>query len=285
MFDPVCGMKIEEKENKSEYAGHTYFFCSSRCREEFKKDPQKFISEPIIKLEEVWKIYELGKVKVPVLRGLSLRIYRGDFVAIIGPSGSGKTTAMNMVGCLDWPTRGKIFLDGRDISKLQENQLAEIRGKKIGFVFQQFNLISSLSALDNVLLPLTFQNVPKDEANKRALSLLKLVGLSERVKHKPSELSGGEQQRVAIARALVSNPEVILADEPTGNLDSETGKKVMDLLVSLWEKEKKTLIVVTHDPYVASFARRLLNLRDGRIIADHGYVEQFLWKNKVRGGK
>lgn len=281
MFDPVCGMKIEEKKIYEEYARHTYFFCSGKCKREFKENPEKFIAEPIIKLEEVWKIYELGKVKVTVLRGLSLRIHRGDFAAIIGPSGSGKTTAMNMVGCLDWPTRGKIFLDGQDISKLNENQLAEIRGKKIGFVFQQFNLVPSLNALDNVMLPLIFQNVPKDKAKKRAEFLLNLVGLGERIKHKPSELSGGEQQRVAIARALSNNPEVILADEPTGNLDSETGKKVMDLLANLWEKEKKTLVVVTHDPYVASFAKRLLNLRDGRLIKDHGYVEQFLWKNQI----
>lgn len=282
MFDPVCGMKIKEKEFQEEYAGHTYFFCSRRCRDDFKKNPKKFTVPPIIRLDEVWKIYELGKVKITVLRGLSLRIHRGDFVAIIGPSGSGKTTAMNMVGCLDLPTRGKIFLDDKDISKLNENQLAEIRGKKIGFVFQQFNLIPSLSALDNVILPLIFQNVAKSKAVARGLSLLEMVGLGERVKHKPSELSGGEQQRVAIARALAGDPEVILADEPTGNLDSDTGKKVMDILVNLWKKEKKTLIVVTHDPYVASFAERLLNLRDGRIIKDHGYVEEFLWKNKIK---
>lgn len=283
MFDPVCGMKVEEKKIKSEYANHTYFFCSVKCKEDFQGNPKKFAVEPIIKLEEVWKIYKLGKVDVPVLRGLSLRISHGDFVAIIGPSGSGKTTAMNMVGCLDLPTRGKIFLGGQDISELRESQLAEIRGKKIGFVFQQFNLISSLSALDNVILPLVFQGVSKEKAKQRALSLLELVGLKERVKHRPAELSGGEQQRVAIARALINNPDVILADEPTGNLDSETGKKVMDLLVNLWKKEGKTLIVVTHDPYVASFAQRLLNLRDGRIIPDHGYVEKFLWKNHIGG--
>lgn len=282
MFDPVCGMKIEESKFQIKHAGRVYFFCSEKCQKDFENNPKKFSEEPIIRLEEVWKIYKLGKVDVTVLRGLSLRIYKEDFVAIIGPSGSGKTTAMNMVGCLDLPTRGKIFLAGQDISQLRESQLAEIRGKKIGFVFQQFNLIPSLSALDNVILPLMFQNVPREKAKQRALFLLELVGLKERVKHKPAELSGGEQQRVAIARALVSNPEVILADEPTGNLDSDTGKKVMDLLVNLWKKEHKTLIVVTHDPYIASFAQRLLNLRDGRIIPDHGYVEQFLWKNRIK---
>jgi len=167
----------------------------------------------------------LGKVEVPVLRVLSLRIFRGDFVAIVGPSGSGKTTAMNMVGCLDLPTKGNIFLDSHNISELKEDELARIRGQKIGFIFQQFNLVPSLSAIENVILLLFFQDVERKKSESRALELIKSVGLEKRYKHKPRELSGGEQQRVAIARALVADPEIILADEPTGNLDSENGKK------------------------------------------------------------
>lgn len=237
-----------------------------------------YMNNPIIKIQDVWKIYTLGKIEVPVLRGLSLDIFRGDFVAIVGPSGSGKSTAMNMVGCLDLPTKGKVFLDGHDISELKEDDLAEIRGKKIGFVFQQFNLVPSLSATENVMLPLFFQNTERKKAEKRASEIIKSVGLAERSKHKPRELSGGEQQRVAIARALVADPEIILADEPTGNLDSENSKKIMELLVNLWKEYKKTLIVVTHDPYVASFAKRVINLKDGRREQNEEYIKKFLEK-------
>ncbi len=279
MFDPVCGMKLEkETPYKYEGQGEIFYFCSQECFGSFKKDPQKYLKEkPTIKLEDVWKIYDLGKVKVTVLRGLSLRIFKGDFAAIIGPSGSGKTTAMNMVGALDAPSRGKIFLEGQDISKLSESDLARVRGKKIGFVFQQFNLIPSLSALENVMLPLFFQDQPRAQAQSKAEELLNLVGLKERKAHRPTELSGGEQQRVAIARALISDPEIILADEPTGNLDSKTGKMIIDLLIELWHKGK-TLIIVTHDPYVASFAKKVLNLRDGQIVIGHITAEQFLWE-------
>ncbi|OGF21346.1 ABC transporter ATP-binding protein [Candidatus Falkowbacteria bacterium RIFOXYB2_FULL_38_15] len=236
----------------------------------------------MIKIEDVWKIYTLGKVDVPVLRGLSLRIFRGDFVAIVGPSGSGKTTAMNMVGCLDLPTKGNIFLDSHNISELKEDELARIRGQKIGFIFQQFNLVPSLSAIENVILPLFFQDVERKKSESRALELIKSVGLEKRYKHKPRELSGGEQQRVAIARALVADPEIILADEPTGNLDSENGKKIMDLLVDLWKEHKKTLIIVTHDPFVASFAERVISLRDGKMVENEEYIKRFLDKRMDR---
>jgi len=179
------------------------------------------MKESIIRLENVWKIYKMGEVEVPALRGINIDIKKGDFVSIMGPSGSGKSTAMNMVGALDIPTRGKVFLENIDIATLGESQLAQIRGKKIGFIFQQFNLIPTLSALENVTLPMIFQGVPKAERVKRGTTLLTKVGLGDRTHHKPNELSGGQQQRVAISRALANDPEVVLADEPTGNLDQK----------------------------------------------------------------
>ena len=220
----------------------------------------------VIKLEDVWKIYKMGEVEVPALRGLNFEVKRGEFLALMGSSGSGKSTAMNMIGCLDVPTKGKVFLEEHDISKLHESDLAQIRGQKIGFIFQQFNLIPTLSALDNVALPMIFQNIPKEERIKRAKELLSMVDLSERIGHKPNELSGGQQQRVAIARSLVNDPEVILADEPTGNLDSTSGHKVIDFLQSLHKNEKKTIVMVTHDSDVAKCAQRIEHLHDGQIV-------------------
>jgi len=222
----------------------------------------------IIKLEDVWKIYHMGEVEVPALRGLNLEIYPGEFVAIMGPSGSGKSTAMNMIGCLDVPTRGHIFLEGQDISRLHESDLAQIRGKTIGFIFQTFNLMPGLTALENVMLPMTFQGIPRHEREMRAEKLLNLVGLSDRINHKPTELSGGQQQRVAIARSLANDPEVILADEPTGNLDTKTGMEVMEMLSNLHREEKKVIIMVTHDQDISQYAERILHLRDGRIVSD-----------------
>lgn len=226
---------------------------------------RRMAADIIIELREVWKTYQMGQIAVHALRGLSLTIRKGDFVAIQGPSGSGKSTAMNLIGCLDIPTKGQVFLDGQDIAKLDESDLAQIRGKKIGFVFQQFNLIHTLSAVENVALPMLFQDVSAEERSKRAHLLLEQTGLGNRVGHRPNELSGGEQQRVAIARALANDPEVILADEPTGNLDSKTGMGIMDLLLKLHKKKQKTVIVVTHDQKVAGFADRVESLRDGRI--------------------
>ena len=220
----------------------------------------------IIHLEDVWKIYKMGDVEVQALRGLTLDIKKGEFVAIMGPSGSGKSTAVNMVGCLDVPTKGRVLLDGQDISKLSESDLAQIRGRKIGFIFQQFNLIPTLSALENVALPMMFQGIAEDVRLKRATKYLNLVELSERMDHRPNELSGGQQQRVAIARALANEPEVILADEPTGNLDSKTGSIVMDFLKKLNKEEKKTIIMVTHDANVAKQAARTALLKDGRLV-------------------
>ncbi len=231
-------------------------------------------SKIVIDIRDVWKVYQMGKVQVPALRGLDLQVVDKEFLAIMGPSGSGKSTAINIIGCLDIPTRGHVFLDSKDIAKMPESTLAKIRGQKIGFIFQQFNLIPSLSALENVMLPMIFQDIPEEKRLKRGKELLKLVGLAERMKHRPSELSGGEQQRVAIARALANNPEIVLADEPTGNLDTKTGELIMDLLVDLHEKEKKTIIVITHDADIANYADRKLILKDGKLIKDkHDHKE------------
>jgi len=221
----------------------------------------------IIKLDDVWKIYKMGDVDVPALRGLDIDVKEGEFITILGKSGSGKSTSLNMVGCLDIPTKGKVYLDGQDISKLDENELARIRGKKIGFVFQTFNLIPSLNAIENVMLPMLFQDVPENVRRKRASELLNLVGLEGRMMHKQSELSGGERQRVAIARALINDPEIILADEPTGNLDSKTGMEIMDIFKNL-HKQKKTIVMITHDKYLANYAKRIVHLKDGRAIKD-----------------
>ncbi|MBI4979928.1 ABC transporter ATP-binding protein [Candidatus Woesearchaeota archaeon] len=219
----------------------------------------------MIKLKEVWKTYFMGKVSLDVLRGINLDIYRGEFVAILGPSGSGKSTLMNQVGLLDVPSQGKITIDDVDISTLEESDLAQLRGKKIGFVFQQFNLIPALTALENVILPTIFQNLNPEERDKRARELLALVGLADRMTHRPNELSGGQQQRVAIARALVNNPEIILADEPTGNLDTKSGEQVIKLLEELHQKEGKTVILVTHDIDKAQHAERIIYLKDGEV--------------------
>lgn len=219
----------------------------------------------VIELKDVWKVYLMGDVKVAALRGMTVAIKKGEFISIMGPSGSGKSTAMNMIGCLDTPSKGHIFLYGKDIDKLGESQLAQIRGKKIGFVFQKFNLIGTLTALENVTLPMLFQDVPAKDAEARAKKLLEQVGLGERMHHRPNEMSGGQQQRVSIARALANDPEIVLADEPTGNLDSVSGKIVLELLENL-HKAGKTLILVTHDPALGKRADRMCILKDGVIV-------------------
>ena len=222
--------------------------------------------KPLIELENVWKVYRMGEVDVPALQGIDLAIRKGEFMAISGPSGSGKSTIMNLVGCLDLPTKGKVFLGGKDISKLGESELAKIRGKKIGFVFQQFNLLPTLNALKNVMIPLQFQDVDSGEAKKKAEKLLKLVGLGDRMNHLPSQLSGGQRQRVAIARSLSVNPEILLADEPTGNLDSKTGKFIMDLFCKIHKEDSKTVILVTHDLHLVSYAKKSVKLKDGKVV-------------------
>jgi putative ABC transport system ATP-binding protein len=219
----------------------------------------------LIELKDVWKRYYLGKIPLDVLRGINLTIDSGEFVVIVGPSGSGKSTMMNQVGILDTPSKGKVILEGVNISTLSESDLAQFRGKKIGFIFQQFNLIPTLTALENVILPTIFQNVTEEVRVQKAENLLTLVGLGDRMHHKPSELSGGQQQRVAIARALVNDPDIILADEPTGNLDSVAGKQVMHMLARLHTDEKKTIILVTHDIDLVKYSEKTVYLKDGLI--------------------
>lgn len=221
--------------------------------------------KPLIQLKSVWKTYKMGENIVNALQGVDITVRQGEFVAIQGPSGSGKSTAMNLIGCLDVPSKGQILLDGQDISKLSESDLAQIRGQKIGFVFQKFNLIETLTALENVTLPMTFQGTPSAQRTKRATELLTQFGLGDRLDHRPNQLSGGQQQRVAIARSLAVDPPVILADEPTGNLDSKTGKEVMAFLRDLNEKHGKTIVLVTHDDVLAHAADRIEFLKDGKI--------------------
>lgn len=218
----------------------------------------------ILHLEDVWKIYKMGEVEVPALRGVTVNIQKGDFVAIIGASGSGKSTMMNLIGCLDVPTKGSIYLKSKDISGFTESDLATFRGKTIGFIFQQYNLMQSMSALDNVLLPLELLEYDEKESRKKAKDILEMVGLKDKMHHRPSQLSGGQQQRVSIARSLVGDPEIILADEPTGNLDSKTGKEIMDIFQRLW-KIGKTVIMVTHDLKLAKYAKTTIELSDGKI--------------------
>ncbi len=221
-----------------------------------------------IQLENVKKIYRVGETQVNALRGLSYNINEGDFLAIMGPSGSGKSTLMNIIGCLDKPTEGKYFLEGEEVSTLDKNRLAQIRNRKIGFVFQTFNLLARTTAMENTELPLLYSNMSKKEMRELAGKSLSTVGLEGRELHRTNQLSGGEQQRVAIARALVNKPSLILADEPTGNLDTKTGKEIMDIFKRLNQEENITIILVTHEPELAQIARRRLHLRDGQIIKE-----------------
>ena len=219
----------------------------------------------MIRTEHLTKIYRVGTVEVHALRDVSLEIQDGEFIAIRGPSGSGKSTLLNLIGCLDTPTSGDVFIDGIDTASLSENGLAEIRRKKIGFIFQQFNLVHTLSALENVALPMFFAGAGREKRLKRAEELLVRVGLGERIHHKPSELSGGQQQRVAIARALSNDPGIIIGDEPTGNVDTEAGNAIMDILEGL-NREGRTIIVVTHDAEIAARAGRTKRMRDGMVL-------------------
>lgn len=222
---------------------------------------------PIIKLEEVKKTYHMGEVDVHALRGVNLRLKKKEFLAIVGPSGSGKSTLMHIMGLLDTPTSGKVFLDGKDVSEFSEEKRANLRNKHIGFVFQTFNLLSRTTALENVAIPLIYAGVGKKERDKRAKKALEQVGLAERLNHEPTQLSGGQQQRVAIARALVTNPKTIFADEPTGNLDTESGKEVMQLLAKL-NKKGNTIVLVTHELDIATQTQRTVEIIDGKIVKD-----------------
>jgi putative ABC transport system ATP-binding protein len=217
----------------------------------------------VIEIENVTKVYQMGENQVPALRGVTLNIERGEMVAIVGPSGSGKSTLMNIIGCLDQPTAGTYHLDGVDVSQLDDDALAEIRNQKIGFVFQSFNLLPRTTALDQVELPMVYAGKP--ERRKRAMDALTRVGLGDRTTHRPNELSGGQQQRVAIARALVNEPAIILADEPTGNLDSASGEEIMRIFKTLNQERGMTVILVTHEPEIAAVAQRTIRVRDGKI--------------------
>jgi putative ABC transport system ATP-binding protein len=235
-----------------------------------------------LELRDVWKVYLLGRVEVPAVRGVNICVGRGEYLCIQGPSGSGKSTMLNLIGCLDSPTAGTVLLVGLDTSSMSENTLARARRKMVGFVFQTFNLISGLTAKENVALPMRFDGVSKAAASKKAEELLGIVGLEGRVNHKPGELSGGERQRVAIARALINDPAIILADEPTGNLDTKSGMMVIELLESL-NKRGITLIHITHNPIHAKRADRVLHLVDGMIVDDEAFNKHD--NNKKRGRK
>lgn len=267
--DPVCGMDFTGRAGVKEilHHGQVFYFCGEHCAGRFSRKPENFSGEPLVRLESVRKAFRLGEASVEVLKDFSMNIWKGDFVAIIGASGSGKSTALNMVGLLDRPTSGKIFLAGRDVSLLSDEERAGFRSKVFGFVFQQYNLIPWLTAYENVVLPAVFARKNADE--KRVEASFREVGLWGRMLHRPLELSGGEQQRVAILRSLVNDPEIILADEPTGNLDSSTGNRILEILVSLNRTRNKTLVVVTHDADIAGKADQVVTIKDGQLVQDH----------------
>ncbi len=223
------------------------------------------MNELLIKLNDVSKEYNFGKLKLNVLKKINLEIFSGDFVIILGPSGSGKSTLLNLLSCLDTPTEGDIFFKNEKISSLDEDRLAQLRGKRIGFIFQRFNLLSHLTAIENVMIPAVFQGVSEEESVAKAKTILESLGLGTRINHRPNELSGGESQRVAIARALMNNPDIIVADEPTGNVDSKTGERIMEILKELNLKKGRTVIMVTHDNNLVSYGNRVIRIKDGEI--------------------
>ena len=227
------------------------------------------MSEWVVDARDLTKVYQMGDVEVRALRGLSMCIEPGEVVAIMGPSGSGKSTLMNMLGCLDSPTSGEYYLDGERVAGMVDDQLADIRNRKVGFVFQGFNLLPRSSALANVELPLRYSSTNGRNRRAMARSALEVVGLGDRMNHRPNELSGGQQQRVAIARAIVNEPSIVMADEPTGNLDSKSGDEIMELLLSLNHDRGTTLIIVTHDPEIAAHTGRVVNIRDGRVVTEN----------------
>jgi len=244
----------------------------------------------MIELENVSKVYKMGEVEVPALRGASLSIQRGEIVAVMGPSGSGKSTLMNIIGCLDVPTSGRYFLEGEEVGRLGDDQLAEIRNRKIGFVFQMYNLLPRLTALANVEMPLLYGN--GHDARRRSIEALERVGLGNRAHHRPAELSGGEQQRLGIARALVKNPTLLLADEPTGNLDSRSSYEIVGILQRLNQEEGITVVIVTHEPDIAAHTRRIVSMLDGVVVNDEPVAQprqaagasELLWQAREEGG-
>jgi putative ABC transport system ATP-binding protein len=268
-FDPVCGMNLaglDHLDNFS-YKRKKFYFCSKFCQKRFEDEPEKFEGQPLIRLENLYKIFKNGDTETKVLNNLSLNIWQGDFVALIGASGSGKSTCLNMIGLLDRPTSGKLFVNGQDVAKISDEKRAKLRSLSFGFVFQQYNLMPWLTAYDNVWLPRIFagKKVDKKEIEKN----FERIDIKHRITHRPAHLSGGEKQRVALLRALVNDPPIIIGDEPTGNLDSATGEKILQLLLELSKKNQQTLIVVTHDAGIAERADQVLTLKDGQLVRDH----------------
>lgn len=264
--DLVCGMELDGLTGTVTVAldGRTFPFCSELCAGRFRSDPVKFQGSPLLHLQDVTKTFGVGEAATPVLRGINLHLWEGDFTAIIGSSGSGKSTLLNMIALLDRPTGGEILFRGRDLAKLTDSERASMRSATFGFVFQQYNLMPWLDAYDNVALPLAFTDRAADAA--RISREFQSIGLADRMDHHPTQLSGGEQQRVAILRALVNDPRIIIGDEPTGNLDSATGNKILDMLIGLNKDQKKTLIVVTHDADIARRADQVITIKDGVIV-------------------
>ncbi len=269
IVDVVCGMDVSDFSDapKHTYKGSVFSFCGDGCEKRFLETPARFQGEPFLKLSNIKKSFITGGTETKVLRGINLHVWEGDFVAIIGASGSGKSTLLNMIGLLDRPTRGEIFLQGREMAHLDDEDRTALRSKTFGFVFQQYNLIPWLTAYENITIPALFSGVP---LNEESIAIrVAQAGLSGRLLHRPTELSGGEQQRVALLRALTNDPEVILGDEPTGNLDSATGNAILDMLIGLNRTQKKTLIVVTHDADIAARADEIITLKDGEMVRDH----------------
>lgn len=274
IIDPVCGMDITEFTDTPSltHKKAKRFFCGKFCAARYKQDPEKYEQIPLMKLSNVWKIFDTGTIKTEVLKGLHLHIWEGDFTVIVGPSGSGKSTTLNMVGLLDRPSTGRIFLKGEDITALDDDKRAELRSRTFGFVFQQYNLIPWLTAEENALLPLVFSTAEPNAAMLK--HFFDEMVLPDRMEHRPSELSGGEQQRIALLRALVNDPAILLGDEPTGNLDSVTGGKILEILIDLHKVHKKTLLIVTHDLNIAKKADQIISFKDGRLVRNGSAQEK-----------